>query len=100
MKETISCFICLVDLSRPKKTDLPCSCKPYLHQRCLNKWFKHNINECPICRVDYEEYGSPPEPQPVGPVIIISFKLKLIFGLIYLGIIFCLLIILIQTMAF
>ena len=91
MKEKISCFICLVDLSKPKKANLPCLCKPYLHQKCLNMWFKHNINECPICRVDYEEYGSTEE-------IILEYehatnnnKLKnmIIFVLLSLGIIFC-----------
>jgi hypothetical protein len=57
MKEKIACFICLIDISRPKKIDLPCECKPYLHQRCLNNWFKNCINECPLCRTNYEEYG-------------------------------------------
>ena len=60
MKEKISCFICLMDIYRPKKAELPCECKPYLHQRCLNLWFKHNENKCPICRIDYEDYGEEP----------------------------------------
>ena len=60
MKEKISCFICLMDIYRPKKAELPCECKPYLHQRCLNLWFKHNENKCPICRIDYEDYGIDP----------------------------------------
>ena len=57
MKQIISCFICLIDISRPKKHDSPCNCKPYIHQRCVNKWYKNYPNECPICRINYEDIG-------------------------------------------
>ena len=57
MKEKISCIICLSDIYRPKKSDFPCNCKPYLHNKCLDQWFKNFPNECPICRIDYEKIG-------------------------------------------
>ena len=57
MKDKKSCLICLIDISRPKKHDSPCECKPYLHQRCVNMWYKNFPNECPICRINYEDIG-------------------------------------------
>ena len=91
MKEKIACFICLIDISRPKKIDLPCECKPYLHQRCLNNWFKNCINECPLCRTNYEEYGIEQE-QVVVPInnnnnISLIIK-KIILFLVIFGCIF------------
>ena len=57
MKDKKSCIICLIDICRPKKHDSPCECKPYLHQRCVNMWYKNFPNECPICRINYEDIG-------------------------------------------
>jgi hypothetical protein len=53
----INCIICLLDKPKTKKHDAPCECKPHLHQKCLNIWYLHNPNECPICRINYEDIG-------------------------------------------
>jgi len=57
MKIKYDCIICLLDKPKTKKHDAPCECKPYLHQKCLNIWYLHNPNECPICRINYEDIG-------------------------------------------
>jgi len=55
------CLFCLLDKPNTKKNIAPCDCAPFLHQRCLNKWYKTNPNSCPICRINYEDIGSPIE---------------------------------------
>jgi hypothetical protein len=40
---------------KTKQCDSPCECKPHVHQRCINGWFRINPNECPICRINYED---------------------------------------------
>jgi hypothetical protein len=57
MKIKYDCIICLLDKPKTKKHDAPCECKPQLHQKCLNIWYLHNPNECPICRINYEDIG-------------------------------------------
>ena len=53
----MDCLFCLLDKPKTKKQNAPCDCTPYLHQKCLNKWYKMNPNECPICRCNYEDVG-------------------------------------------
>jgi len=53
------CLFCLLNNPKTKKNIAPCDCTPFLHQRCLNKWYKANPNSCPICRVNYEDIGVP-----------------------------------------
>jgi hypothetical protein len=53
----MDCLFCLLDKPKTKKQNAPCDCTPYLHQKCLNKWYKINPNECPICRCNYEDVG-------------------------------------------
>ena len=57
MLDDSACLFCLSDTPRTKRNYAPCECKPNLHQRCLNKWYYNNPNECPICRVNYERLG-------------------------------------------
>lgn len=49
------CIICLNETPATKQCDSPCECKPHVHQRCINGWFRINPNECPICRINYED---------------------------------------------
>lgn len=49
------CIICLNETPVTKQCDSPCECKPHVHQRCINGWFRINPNECPICRINYED---------------------------------------------
>ena len=51
------CLFCLLDKPSTKKNISPCECTPFLHQRCLNKWYSTNPNSCPICRINYEDIG-------------------------------------------
>lgn len=51
------CLFCLNAYPNTTQYDAPCKCKPFLHQRCLNKWLQINPNECPICRTNYETIG-------------------------------------------
>jgi len=30
-----------------------CNCKPIIHIKCLEEWFKVNNQTCPICRKEY-----------------------------------------------
>ena len=53
--ETNPCIICLNETPATKQCDSPCECKPHIHQRCINGWFRANPNECPICRINYED---------------------------------------------
>jgi hypothetical protein len=53
--ETNPCIICLNETPVTKQCDSPCECKPHVHQRCINGWFRLNPNECPICRINYED---------------------------------------------
>jgi hypothetical protein len=53
--ETNPCIICLNETPVTKQCDSPCQCKPHIHQRCINGWFRLNPNECPICRINYED---------------------------------------------
>lgn len=53
--ETNPCIICLNETPATKQCDSPCDCKPHIHQRCINGWFRANPNECPICRINYED---------------------------------------------
>ena len=53
--EINSCIICLNETPVTKQCDSPCECKPHVHQRCINGWFRANPNECPICRINYED---------------------------------------------
>ena len=77
--EMQACLFCLNTYPNTTKYDAPCKCKPFLHQRCLNKWLKINPNECPICRTNYETIGEteettiiePPEPVNRKPLIAI-----------------------------
>ena len=54
------CIICLTDEPDIIRYDAPCECKPYIHPQCINMWFAHNPNICPICKQDYERIGAPP----------------------------------------
>ena len=47
-------MFCLCDVPKTKQIESPCDCRPHLHQRCLNKWYKTEPNTCPICRLNYE----------------------------------------------
>jgi hypothetical protein len=53
--ETNPCIICLNETPATKQCDSPCECKPHIHQHCINGWFRINPNECPICRINYED---------------------------------------------
>jgi len=53
-----ACMFCLCETPKTKQYDAPCACKPFLHQRCLNMWFRKSPNECPICRLNYEDIGN------------------------------------------
>ena len=53
--ESKPCIICLNETPLTKQCDSPCECKPHVHQRCINGWFRVNPNECPICRINYED---------------------------------------------
>jgi len=52
--EIKECIFCLCDVPKTKQIESPCDCRPHLHQRCLNKWYKTEPNTCPICRLNYE----------------------------------------------
>ena len=53
----MDCIICLLNKPKTKKSISPCKCTPFLHQKCLNKWYLIYPNECPICRINYEDIG-------------------------------------------
>jgi len=57
MNENKDCLFCLLDKPKTKKHITPCECRPYLHQRCVNIWYMNTPNECPICRINYEDIG-------------------------------------------
>ena len=46
------CIICLQGTDTLIYTG-PCNCKPVLHTKCLDEWFKTNTGTCPICRIKY-----------------------------------------------
>jgi hypothetical protein len=52
-----ACIFCLCETPDTKRYDAPCDCKPFVHQHCLNSWFINSPNECPICRINYEDLG-------------------------------------------
>ena len=55
--EAKECMFCLCDVPKTKQIESPCDCRPHLHQRCLNKWYKTEPNTCPICRLNYEAFA-------------------------------------------
>ena len=46
------CIICLQGIDTLIYNGL-CNCKPIIHTKCLDEWFKSNSETCPICRIKY-----------------------------------------------
>lgn len=53
-EEPPPCMFCLNTMPDTLRYDGPCDCKPHVHTKCLETWFKITPNECPICRTDYD----------------------------------------------
>jgi hypothetical protein len=58
MTDNTDCIFCLCDGPRTIQHCGPCKCRPHIHQRCINKWYTVYPNQCPICRVNYENIGN------------------------------------------
>ena len=48
----MECVICLNEINKDEKV---LDCNHVFHKECIEKWMKEKT-ECPICRVDVEEY--------------------------------------------
>lgn len=44
-----TCIFCLQDDKKIISYQGSCNCHPFIHEECINEWYKINSNKCPIC---------------------------------------------------